>query len=393
MADGADTCERCQARGLPCNTEKNPQTFVQEAARWQTSMAEQVAQLQTAVNVLLRVSELPALSSYSPSSPASNNQTASRPDEAEEADEEPLHPEPILTPVAIEDDSFYSLPINSLYQVTRLHPLGRPSTSSKHARLAQDFISRGLLSEAAAQQCFSLFTNRLNYFCYGILCPYDTLEELRKSSTLLTAAICAVASLHDPEASSRCRATHTEYLRLVSATMFSSSPTADDIRAFIVGAYWLGNTSFTLLGHAIRTATRLNHHLAYFAVVKAGTGQAAQDDVDNARLWYTLYILDHHASIIYGRPALISANEEPHQQWELFIGIGGTQEIDLRLSSQVALYHIISKVNDVFGGYAVKAVPEHSLPQLRNFFAELERWYITWGNRMRKSPRPLMSYY
>lgn len=348
-------------------------------------MAGQVAQLQTAVNVLLRVSDLPSLSSYSPSSPASVEQAASRPDDdagCEDGDES-LPPAPILTPVAVRDDSLYSPPINSLYEVTKLPSLRNPTKpASRDGTASQDFISRGLLSEATAELLFTRFTSRLNYYCYGILCPHETLGSLRASSSLLTAAICTVASLHDPEGSSSCKTCHSEFLRLVSGSMFSISHSTDDIRALIVGAYWLSNVSYTLIGHAIRIAMRLNHHLAYFSVIE---GSRKQEDIDKARLWYTLYIMDHHSSILYGRPALISPNEEPHQQWELFIQVLGHQEVDLRISSQVALYHVLSKVKDVFGGYSAKSVPEHCLPQLRKFFAELDKWYMTWGNRMRKS--------
>ncbi|UPK91733.1 hypothetical protein LCI18_002668 [Fusarium solani-melongenae] len=346
-------------------------------------MTGHVAQLQTAVNVLLRMSNLPLLTSYNPSSPASIEQTASRTDDDidTEGRDESLPPAPILTPVAMEDEGLYSLPINSLYEVTRLPSLRNPTKpTSRSGAAAQDFISRGLLPESVAQQHFVRFTTRLNYFCYGILCPHDTLESLRASSSLLTAAICAVAAMHDPEGSSACKVCHTEFLRLVSASMFSISHSTDDIRALITGAYWLGNISYTLLGHAIRIATRLNHHLAYFSVVEHHSGQ--QEDIDKARLWYTLYIMDHHSSILYGRPAIISPNEEPHQQWELFIQVNGQQEVDLRMSSQVALYHIVAKVKDVFGGYSVKPVPEHCLPQLRGYFSELDRWYMVWGNRM-----------
>ncbi|KAF4994470.1 hypothetical protein FDECE_13119 [Fusarium decemcellulare] len=325
------------------------------------------------------MSNLPLLSSYNPVSSASPDQTASRPEEGEGGDES-LPPAPILTPVATEDDSLYALPINSLYEVTRLPSLRNPTNpSSRSDTASQDFISRGLISEIVAQQLFTRFITRLNYFCYGILCPHESLASLRASSSLLTAAVCAVSSLHDPEGSSACKICHAELLRLVSASMFSNSHTADDIRALIVGAYWLGNVSYTLLGHAIRVATRLNYHLAYFSVIDR---PSQQDEVDRARLWYTLYIMDHHSSILYGRPALISPNEEPHQQWELFIQVNGQREVDLRISSQVALYHILAKVKDVFGGYSVKSVPEHCLPQLRNFFSELDRWYMVWGNRM-----------
>lgn len=161
--------------------------------------------------------------------------------------------------------------------------------------------------------------------------------------------------------------------------MFAVTHSSDDIRALIIGAYWLANLSYTLLGHAIRIAQRLNYHLAYHPVVR----DPQSGDVGTARLWYVLYILDHHSSILYGRPAMISAAEEPHQQWETFIQANENQEVDLRMSSQVALYHITSKVKEIFGSHSTQSVPEHSLHQVRGYFSELDRWYMVWGDRMR----------
>ncbi|KAK2469284.1 hypothetical protein H9L39_19001 [Fusarium oxysporum f. sp. albedinis] len=363
MTNGVPPCDRCRARGLTCQYEKNAQSILEETSRSQTEMSGQISQLRTAVNVLLRMSNLPPLSSYNPSSPTSLEQDVSRTtddDASRENRDESLPLAPILARLATEDEGLYSLPINSLYEVTGFPSLRNPKPVSRSGAITHDFISRGLISEPAAQHLFLRFRDRINFFCYGILCPHDGLESLRKSSTALTAAICAVASLHDPEGSDNCKVCHAEFLKTISSTMFSISHTTDDIRALIVGAYWLGNVSYTLLGHAIRIAMRLNYHLCYFSVMK---DPSQQDEVEKARLWYTLYVMDHHSSILYGRPAMISPREEPHQQWELFIQVN-------------------AKVKDVFGGYSIKPVPEHCLPQLSNFFSELDRWYMVWGNRM-----------
>ncbi|CAH0020274.1 unnamed protein product [Clonostachys rhizophaga] len=379
MPHGEPPCERCQSRRLKCHVDKNAQSILEEANRWRGSLTGQVSQLQTAVNILLRMSRLPPLASYQSSSNPEDDMTQTSDEVAGEADET-LPLAPILTPVAPEEDSLYTLPINSLYEATRLPALRNPTNPETQTGTAvSDFISRGALTEAAAQQLLFLFKNRLNYFCYGILCPHDTLHSLRSSSRLLTAAICAVASLHDPDASATFKVCHAEFLRLVSSNMFSVSYSCDDLRALIVGAYWLGNVSYTLLGHAIRIAMRLNHHLAYFSVIE-NPGNAGS--VEKARLWYCLYIMDHHSSILYGRPALISPKEEAHQQWERFIEVNGHAEVDLRMSSQVALYHIIAKVKDVFGGYSHKTIPAHCFAQLLSFLGELDRWYMIWGDRM-----------
>ncbi|KAF5578550.1 C6 transcription factor [Fusarium subglutinans] len=191
-----------------------------------TEMSGQISQLRTAVDVLLRMSNLPPLSSYNLSSPTSLEQDISRTaddDASREDRDESLPLAQILTPLAAEDEGLWT-----------------------------------------------------NFFCYGILCPHDGLESLRKSSTALTAAICAVASLRDPKGSNNCKVCHTEFLKTISSSIFSMSHTADDIRALIVGAYWLGNVSYTLLEHAVQIAIRLNYYLYYFSVMK---GPSQQDKV------------------------------------------------------------------------------------------------------------------
>ncbi|PLB55491.1 hypothetical protein P170DRAFT_42324 [Aspergillus steynii IBT 23096] len=278
------------------------------------------------------------------------------------------------------ENMLYGSPISSLLQVTGLPSWeGRGGLQTPPSNLVTDFIARGLISDAEAQQLFHIFVTRLDHFCYDIMCPHQTLKSLRKSSALLTAAICTVSALHDPDSSAVFRICHAEFLRLVTSRMFSHDYSTDDIRALIVGSYWLGDITYTLVGHAIRIATSLNYHLAYYAAI-----QGDRPAFETARLWYVLYIMDHHLSILYGRPAIIAPNQEPYQQWERFIQSEHGDEPDVRMSSQVALYHVTSKAKSTFGAYHGR-IPEHSLYQLQGHFSDLDRWYMTWGNRMQRN--------
>ena len=276
------------------------------------------------------------------------------------------------------DNNIHGHAMDSLYEVTRLPALKNSILPNPSRRTqSDDLISRGVIPEAVAQQLFDRFVNRLDHYCYGIMCPHADLSALRSSSPLLTTAIRAVSALHDPGGSDVFKVCHAEFLGLVSASMFSLAFSTDDIRALIVGSYWLTPISYTLVGHAIRVATRLNYHVAYFAAIRG-----SQADVEKGRLWYVFYVLDHHSSILYGRPAIISAAAEPSQQWETFVASNGNSAIDLRITSQVALHHVTAKAKDMLGSSADQAVPEHFLGQLRGYFSELDRWYLVWGNRM-----------
>lgn len=366
-------------------------------------MRSNVKQLQTAVDVLLRTASLPALSSYTGIEPpmvaenalaneaenATGNGERDGNEEDDDDDEDDYDDDSYLLPCATvgtstlsAEEDIYDPPINSLYEVTKLRQLrGESLSMRKRSNAEADLITKNAVSEAVAQEFFDHFTNKLDWFCYGLMCPHKTLESLRASSKSLTAAICTIAALHDSTKSAVFKSCYAEYVKITSDGLFSLSHTADDIRALIVGSYWLPALSYTLVGCAIRIAMRLNYHLAFFSVVE---GSGSHAEIEKARLWYVLYILDHHSSILYGRPAIIAAGEEPHQQWELFIQANGNCEVDLRMSSQVALYHVTAKVKDVFGTYRTQAIPGHFLHQLRGHFAELDRWYVVWGDRMRK---------
>ncbi|OJJ08818.1 hypothetical protein ASPVEDRAFT_204662 [Aspergillus versicolor CBS 583.65] len=378
MPQHGPPCARCQSRTLQCRVDRNPQSLLDESDKWRRTVSGNVSQLQTAVNVLLRMAELPALASYDRSD---NDQTPA----AAAADESDalMQPAPIATAADEVETDIYGSPINSLYQLTRMPSTdgGSNGAVSQDIEPANDFISRGCIGENAARHLFRRFVDRFDHFCYGIICPHETLDSLRRSSTLLTAAVCTVGALHEAERSTDFTVCHKELLRLLSTRMLTYRYSVDDIRALLVASYWLGNISYTLIGHAIRTATILNYHQAYFMAIKGD-----QRSFERARLWYVLYIMDHHSSILYSRPALISANQEPHQQWERFISSEHGGEPDVRMSSQVALYHIIAKVKDVFGSQSAQLLPDHCLYQLRGYFSDLDRWYMAWGNRMKTNP-------
>jgi hypothetical protein len=121
-----------------------------------------------------------------------------------------------------------------------------PSILSNEGHRTQDPIARGLIPLSAAELCFTTYTNRLDLFVYRVLDGHATLNSIRRSSPLLTAAICAVGSLHaSPEHFAAC---YRAFVDLASAQMFSRRHILDDIRALIIGAFWLHDISWTLIG-------------------------------------------------------------------------------------------------------------------------------------------------
>lgn len=109
-----------------------------------------------------------------------------------------------------------------------------------------DLIDSGIIGLEDADAFFSLYRSRLDHFLYGILSEHDSLGSVRKSSSLLTAAICAVGALHAP--SRLYQACYQHFVSLASSRMFSKRNSHDDVRALCIGAFWLNDISWTLVG-------------------------------------------------------------------------------------------------------------------------------------------------
>jgi hypothetical protein len=121
-----------------------------------------------------------------------------------------------------------------------------PVTTSPDVAEDFDLIDRGIITLGDAESFFRLYAGRLDHFLYRILAEHDSLASVRKSSPLLTAAICAVGALHTP--SNLYQACYQHFVSLASSRMFSKRNNHDDVRAFCIGAFWLSDISWTLVG-------------------------------------------------------------------------------------------------------------------------------------------------
>lgn len=116
------------------------------------------------------------------------------------------------------------------------------------ARLEPDIVACGIISLEEAKELFDIYYNRLDHYVYRILGDIEDLSAIRERSPLLMAAICTVASLHHTSqdiAYDRC---FQEFVRLGAARMFSGRNNLEDIMAFVIGAFWLPEVSWVLIG-------------------------------------------------------------------------------------------------------------------------------------------------
>ncbi|KAM5345245.1 hypothetical protein ACJ41O_011107 [Fusarium nematophilum] len=277
-------------------------------------------------------------------------------------------------------------PMNSLYE---------PGSQAE----LNDFISRGVISEHEAEELYKTFHMSLNHYLWvGLEQTHSSFNSVRKSSELLTATILAVTALHIPTSAETFDKCYKEFLALISSSMFSRYHSIDDVRGLCIAAFWLSDVSWKLSGHAIRIATELNIHQSF---AKALEGD--KEHFLRARLWYMLYVCDHHFSIAYGRPPMIAESTQIREH-ELFLASPFAGPLDARILSQVALMQILTRVYERFAhrrlpdphqirygtngashDSSADMLDEQDFVDLRNFNLEIEQWRMRWYARQQSN--------
>jgi hypothetical protein len=97
------------------------------------------------------------------------------------------------------------------------------------------------------------------------------------------------------------------------------------------------------------------------------------------RLYYLVYVCDHHCSVLYGRPPM-SRDCDSIKAATPFLETEHATEDDVRLVSQVKIWLISASVFDTFGVDVEMPVPPSKLAQLRRFSIALDTWYADWSD-------------
>lgn len=108
---------------------------------------------------------------------------------------------------------------------------------------------------------------------------------------------------------------------------------------------------------------------------------ALKGDIDaylQTRLYYHVYICDHHFSVAYGRPPMTRDCDSIRAASKLLALPHATQD-DARLISQVNIWTISSKVFDCFGTDIASPLDLQLLPQLRRLSIALNTWRADWN--------------
>ncbi|KAF2094996.1 hypothetical protein NA57DRAFT_9996, partial [Rhizodiscina lignyota] len=383
---GQQTCTRCQRLGLQCVVNKSLQTLLEDESEWKSSVEQQMGQVQVAPHIE------PHIKLQSPQTSPSNNSDSRRMTQqalamamTRENSQEPHGTEP-----EADNAPLVAAPMTSLFEVTKLRNLRSNLNGHTHgpdqATLQEDFISQGKVSVEEAEWLFRTFSGKLAAYLWGgIPLVHQTLTATRASSPLLTASILAVSALHVPGKEDVFDVCYAEFLHIVSSSMFDRYHSLDDVRGLCIGAFWLSDVSWKLSGHAVRIATELNLHQSFSKALRGD-----EDQVEKARLWYLLYVCDHHFSIAYGRPPVIDQDTSISCH-ELFLQLPGITNADTRLHSQVGVFLILSKIFMAFGPDSTKELSHQDFRAIAQFNADLNTWKVTWEPRL--APNKYVGFY
>ncbi|KAL6251429.1 hypothetical protein RBB50_001638 [Rhinocladiella similis] len=377
MTEGTPPCTRCRKRGLSCVVNRSLQMLLEGDVAWKANIEQKLRQLEDNIGRLNQQCNVSASNSSTYVSPQENSTPAqiqgtsgvmAAPTQHQHRQEKQQNEQSWEVVMDLNRGPGV-VPASVVSEVSDASP------SAIRGQMAGDFdiIDCGVISMVDAESFFTLYYQRLDHFLYRILDEHDSLASVRKSSPLLTAAICAVGALHTP--SSHYQACYQHFVNLASTRMFSKRNNHDDVRALCIGAFWLSDISWTLVGTAARLAGELNLHRC---IPKAPHEKKAC--YLRTRLYYLVFVCDHHFSITYGRPPLTRDFGSVTPPSEFLKSDFATEE-DARLVSQVEVWTITTRVFDQFSLDPEAHLSEQLTPHIRRLSIALDTWRADWQER------------
>lgn len=252
-----------------------------------------------------------------------------------------------------------------------LSPIAVPGYEPNRAE--QDLVTRRVVTIDQAQSFLDVYQNRLDHFVYRIIGDRRSLNEVRAASPLLLAAICAVGALH--VASPLFEKCYQEFVSIAAAQTFSRRNTVDDIRGLCIGAFWLSGISWTCIGAAVRISTEIQLHRSIFKALAND-----RQHYERTRLYYLVWICDHHFSIAYGRPPMTRQDDAIRASLQ-FLETEHAVEDDARLLSQVQYWAVGSDIYEAFGVDVDRPLDLAMIEPLRRHAIKLDEIRANWTER------------
>ncbi|KFY40963.1 hypothetical protein V495_05149 [Pseudogymnoascus sp. VKM F-4514 (FW-929)] len=376
MRNSEPPCIRCKKRGLPCTVNRSLQMLLESDEVWKDQLGRKMQRMEAAMKMLAEKLAMPELLLFveDENGDIIDQETAgdcrgvdasiNSVNIGNESKNRLAAKFPDITPA--------SVPASCLPEITEKSSAGILAADTG---TEMDLVTRGIVSIREAEDLFNMYHDQLDHYVYRIFPNHSTLASVRKGSPLLTAAICTVSSLHHRSLRPLFDCCYKEFVRLCAINAFSSRNTLDDIRALCIGAFWLDEISWILVGIAVRIAAEKQLHRAFMRITDDDPTYYLQ-----ARLYYLVYVCDHHFSIPYGRTPMTGEYEAIHATSSL-LGFADATEDDARLISQVDLWSTASQIFSTFGTNISLPIPTNTISQLRRFNISLDTWRADWNER------------
>ncbi|KIV85913.1 hypothetical protein PV11_01564 [Exophiala sideris] len=252
-----------------------------------------------------------------------------------------------------------------------------PTPGSRRAQRGSsltDIISEGLLPLESAEKYFATYKQRFDHFIYRVPGEwYRSLKQDRESSPLLTSVLCAVGALHS--ASTEYDVCYRHFITLVGRRIFAKHHTIHDVLAFLIGAYWLSDLSWTLISNAVKISTELQLWRNTYSI--AGTDKA---HYLSARVYFLVFVCDHHFSIPYGRLPLTRQDDTIKSAHKILTSPHSIED-DFRLVFQVQLWSMTENMSTTFGINTDGCLTASMVPHLHRFSIQLDSFRSEWSGR------------
>ncbi|CDK25908.1 unnamed protein product [Kuraishia capsulata CBS 1993] len=171
-----------------------------------------------------------------------------------------------------------------------------------------------ILSLQEAEELFKFFDSNITPQLFGFSIASYKVEELWKSSPLLVATVCCIASMHHQRLGHLSVKLNSLLHELTKQVLFSTPK--DEVEGFntiialcICGFWFQKDQMFTGLALQMAKTMGLNSAPGKRNRRKTSDPKRCVSDQERLKLWYLLYILDGQQALVFNRQPMIDATD------------------------------------------------------------------------------------
>ncbi|KAK4939919.1 hypothetical protein LTR10_019878 [Elasticomyces elasticus] len=168
---------------------------------------------------------------------------------------------------------------------------------------------------------------------------------------------------------------YRHFITFAGRRIFAKHHTIHDVLAFLIGAYWLSDLSWTLISNAVKISTELQLWRNAYNI--ADTDKA---HYLSARVYFLVFVCDHHFSIPYGRLPLTRQDDTIKSAHKIMTSPHSIED-DFRLVLQVQLWSMTENMSTTFGINTDGCFTASMVPHLHRFSIQLDSFRSEWSGR------------